>query len=154
MPPRHRFLEPIYNVKDRGSFEPLPPANRRIVDDLILALPGAERLPASPAVAIWDQRGELAYFGPYSEGLSCNSSNSFIEPILEALSSGRAKAAAALGKVVPLRERSVAREETRAHRVPSAPSSGEPPEPAGSTPRAPSVPAASSTSSTTPPRRS
>ena len=53
-------------------------------------LPGAERIPASPAVAIWDKSGELAYFGPYSEGLSCNSSNSFIEPILEALAAGRA----------------------------------------------------------------
>ena len=53
-------------------------------------LPGAEGIPASPAVAIWDKSGELAYFGPYSEGLTCNSSNSFIEPILEALAAGRA----------------------------------------------------------------
>ena len=27
--PRHRFLEPIHNVKDRG-LKPLPPANQRI----------------------------------------------------------------------------------------------------------------------------
>lgn len=52
-------------------------------------LPGSAGIPASPAVAIWDQQGQLAYFGPYSEGLTCNSSNSFIEPILEALSAGR-----------------------------------------------------------------
>lgn len=52
-------------------------------------LPGSANLPASPAVAIWDKQGQLAYFGPYSEGLVCNSSNSFIEPILEALSAGR-----------------------------------------------------------------
>ncbi|MGE8361812.1 DUF6436 domain-containing protein [Pseudomonas sp.] len=52
-------------------------------------LQGAEQLPASPAVAIWDRNGELAYFGPYSEGLTCTSSNSFIEPILEALADGR-----------------------------------------------------------------
>ena len=52
-------------------------------------LPGSTDLPASPAVAIWDRQGELAYFGPYSEGLVCNSSNSFIEPILEALAAGR-----------------------------------------------------------------
>jgi hypothetical protein len=51
--------------------------------------PGSAGLPASPAVAIWDQQGQLAYFGPYSEGLTCNSSNSFIEPILEALIAGR-----------------------------------------------------------------
>lgn len=52
-------------------------------------LPGSANLPASPAVAIWDKQGQLAYFGPYSEGLVCNSSNSFIEPILEALAEGR-----------------------------------------------------------------
>lgn len=52
-------------------------------------LPGSEQIPASPAVAIWDRSGKLAYFGPYSEGLTCNSSNSFIEPILQALSEDR-----------------------------------------------------------------
>ena len=46
-------------------------------------------LPASPAVAIWDEFGRLAYFGPYSEGAICNSSNSFVEPILDALNQGR-----------------------------------------------------------------
>jgi hypothetical protein len=55
----------------------------------LASLPGAERIPASPAVAIWDQNGKLAYFGPYSEGLTCNSGNSFIEPILQALTTGR-----------------------------------------------------------------
>lgn len=52
-------------------------------------LPGAEQLPASPAVAIWDRAGQLAYFGPYSEGAVCNSSNSFIEPVLDALINNR-----------------------------------------------------------------
>lgn len=52
-------------------------------------LPGAEHLPASPAVAIWDRAGKLAYVGPYSEGATCTSSNSFIEPIIEALLAGR-----------------------------------------------------------------
>lgn len=55
----------------------------------LAALPGSDAIPASPAVAIWDRQGQLAYFGPYSEGLVCNSSNSFIEPILEALADGR-----------------------------------------------------------------
>ena len=53
------------------------------------SLPGSEHLPATPAVAIWDRRGRLAYFGPYSEGAVCNASNSFIEPILKALLDGR-----------------------------------------------------------------
>lgn len=53
-------------------------------------LPGAEGIPASPAVAIWNQQGQLAYFGPYSEGAVCNSANSFIEPVLQALTERRA----------------------------------------------------------------
>jgi hypothetical protein len=52
-------------------------------------LAGSTQIPASPAVAIWDRDGQLAYFGPYSEGATCTSSNSFIEPILDALSAGR-----------------------------------------------------------------
>ena len=60
-----------------GAIKPLP------------TLPGAERLSVSPAVAIWDRSGQLAYFGPYSEGITCNASNSFIEPVLQALTQGR-----------------------------------------------------------------
>lgn len=56
----------------------------------IAELPGSEHLPASPAVAIWDRQGRLAYFGPYSEGAVCNASNSFVEPIINALLDGRA----------------------------------------------------------------
>ena len=56
---------------------------------IISELPGAERVTSSPAVAIWDRQGNLAYFGPYSEGLVCNAQNSFIEPILQALKADR-----------------------------------------------------------------
>ncbi|MFA7891680.1 DUF6436 domain-containing protein [Pseudomonas putida] len=56
-------------------------------------LPGSEHMPASPAVAIWDRQGHLAYFGPYSEGAVCNAANSFIEPILTALLDGRSVSA-------------------------------------------------------------
>jgi hypothetical protein len=58
-----------------------------------LEMPGSAQLPASPAVGIWDRDGHLAYFGPYSEGLTCNASNSFIEPVLKALAEGRRVAA-------------------------------------------------------------
>lgn len=77
----------FYAVPKPGSRGRLPAG----LDDLqaLPTLPGAERIPASPAVAIWDERGRLAYFGPYSEGLTCNANNSFIEPILEALTAGR-----------------------------------------------------------------
>jgi hypothetical protein len=77
----------FYAVQKPGSKGQLPATLSALQS--LAPLPGAERLPASPAVAIWDRSGRLAYFGPYSEGLTCNSSNSFIEPILEALSAGR-----------------------------------------------------------------
>ncbi|WP_421548263.1 DUF6436 domain-containing protein [Pseudomonas sp. QD4] len=78
----------FYAVQKPGSHGQLPTTLSALKP--IAALPGAEQIPASPAVAIWDRNGKLAYFGPYSEGLTCNSSNSFIEPILQALHQGRA----------------------------------------------------------------
>ncbi|BCG22260.1 hypothetical protein TUM18999_04510 [Pseudomonas tohonis] len=77
----------FYRVRKPGSEGNLP-ANLQALRE-IEALPGSEQLPASPAVAIWDRQGRLAYFGPYSEGLTCNSANSFIEPVLEALMADR-----------------------------------------------------------------
>ncbi|MBB2496930.1 DUF6436 domain-containing protein [Aquipseudomonas ullengensis] len=78
----------FYAVQKAGSHGRLPD-NLQALKPLA-SLPGSDGLPASPAVAIWDQQGRLAYFGPYSEGALCTSSNSFIEPILEALAAGRA----------------------------------------------------------------
>lgn len=77
----------FYAVQKPGSSSRLPATLSALQP--LAQFPGAERLPASPAVAIWDRSGELAYFGPYSEGVACNSRNSFIEPILAALSAGR-----------------------------------------------------------------
>ena len=77
----------FYAVQKPGSHGRLPDTLGRL--KTLPALPGSEQIPASPAVAIWDRNGTLAYFGPYSEGLTCNSNNSFIEPILQALNAGR-----------------------------------------------------------------
>lgn len=77
----------FYAVQRPGSRGQLP-APLAALQPLSL-LPGAEDLPASPAVAIWDTLGRLAYFGPYSEGAVCTSANSFVEPVLEALLAGR-----------------------------------------------------------------
>ncbi|MDD0973559.1 DUF6436 domain-containing protein [Pseudomonas fontis] len=77
----------FYVVQKPGSHGQLPASLSALKP--LAALPGAEHLPASPAVAIWDRNGTLAYFGPYSEGATCNASNSFIEPILQALHQGR-----------------------------------------------------------------
>ncbi|MEB0043969.1 MULTISPECIES: DUF6436 domain-containing protein [unclassified Pseudomonas] len=78
----------FYAVQKPGSHGQLPSTLRGLKS--IAVLPGSEQVAVSPAVAIWDRAGKLAYFGPYSEGLTCNSSNSFIEPILQALNEGRA----------------------------------------------------------------
>ena len=77
----------FYALQKPGSHGQLPENLRHM--KVLDALPGADQIPASPAVGIWDRTGKLAYFGPYSEGLTCNASNSFIEPILKALGTGR-----------------------------------------------------------------
>lgn len=77
----------FYGVQKPGSHGQLPETLKDLKP--LAQLPGSGKLPASPAVAIWDKAGNLAYFGPYSSGLTCNSSNSFIEPILNALAEGR-----------------------------------------------------------------
>ncbi|TCD22182.1 thiol-disulfide isomerase [Pseudomonas sp. IC_126] len=77
----------FYAVQKPGSTGRLPQqlAALKPLDNLA----GAGQLPASPAVAIWDTQGRLAYIGPYSEGAVCSSDNSFVEPILEAVLAGR-----------------------------------------------------------------
>ena len=82
----------FYALQKPGSAGQLPPTLRALQP--LADLPGADQVPAVPAVGIWDKEGHLAYFGPYSEGAVCNSANSFIEPILEALIAGRPVAAA------------------------------------------------------------
>lgn len=77
-----------FHVVQKASSHGQLPANLTGLKPLAL-LPGSERIPVSPAVAIWDREGRLAYFGPYSEGAVCNASNSFVEPILKALLEGR-----------------------------------------------------------------
>ena len=69
----------FYALQKPGSHGQLPDNLRQM--KILSSLPGADQIPATPAVAIWDRSGKLAYFGPYSEGLTCNASNSFIEPI-------------------------------------------------------------------------
>lgn len=77
----------FYVVQKPGSRGRLPKnlAGLEALDGLT----GADQLPASPAVGIWDASGRLAYLGPYSEGAVCSSDNSFVEPIVEALLDGR-----------------------------------------------------------------
>jgi hypothetical protein len=77
----------FYSVRKPGTHGELPPFLR----DKLKPRPGIEgmdRIPASPAIAIWAADGKLAYAGPYSQGLVCSSANSFVEPILNRLVAG------------------------------------------------------------------
>ena len=78
----------FYSVQKPGSTGEMAPLLRGRMKPLP-GIEGMQSLPASPALAIWDRDGNLAYAGPYSEGLVCNSSNSFVEPVLDALTQGR-----------------------------------------------------------------
>ncbi|MEQ4616431.1 MAG: DUF6436 domain-containing protein [Corticimicrobacter sp.] len=78
----------FYSVQKPGTTGELAPFLQGKLTPLE-TIQGIETLPASPAMAIWDRDGNLAYAGPYSEGLICNSSNSFVEPIIDALIAGR-----------------------------------------------------------------
>jgi len=73
----------FFAVQRPGSQGGLPPALAAL--QTLAPLAGSEALPVSPALAIWDRQGRLAYFGPYSEGATCTSANSFVEPVLDAL---------------------------------------------------------------------
>lgn len=44
---------------------------------------------STPAVLVLDRQGRLAYFGPYHQEGICNSENSYLEPVLQAVEEGR-----------------------------------------------------------------
>lgn len=46
------------------------------------------QIPATPAVAIWSEAGELAYFGPYSGGAICGTGNDFVTSVFKQLQAG------------------------------------------------------------------
>lgn len=77
----------FYSVQQMGNLGHLPTSLSEIQP--LTGLEGVDQLPASPAVAIWDAQGALAYFGPYSEDAACTSDNSFVEPVLNALLKGQ-----------------------------------------------------------------
>ncbi|MDN4501044.1 DUF6436 domain-containing protein [Alteromonadaceae bacterium BrNp21-10] len=40
-------------------------------------------IPATPAILITDNNGDLMYFGPYSQGLACSQKNSMIDVVFK-----------------------------------------------------------------------
>lgn len=77
----------FYSVRKPGTRGDLPAFLRGKLKPLA-GIEGMDRIPASPAIAIWAADGKLAYAGPYSQGLVCSSANSFVEPILNRLVAG------------------------------------------------------------------
>ena len=45
-------------------------------------------VPAGPSVAIWDQQGTLAYYGPYSSGFLCGQGDDLMSAVMEQLKQG------------------------------------------------------------------
>lgn len=45
-------------------------------------------LPASPAVAIWDRSGQLAYIGPHSDGVFCGQGDDLVARVMTQLDRG------------------------------------------------------------------
>jgi hypothetical protein len=51
-------------------------------------------LTSTPAIAVFDDLGNLSYLGPYSTGIGCLSGNGTVEPYLDVKST--------MGAIVPL----------------------------------------------------
>ncbi|HHA2859445.1 DUF6436 domain-containing protein [Stenotrophomonas maltophilia] len=97
----------FYAIRRPGTQGELPePLRNKVIH--LPTIGGIEHIPASPAVAIWDRQGHLAYAGPYSIGMVCNSANSFVEPLLDRLVRGetvRPKGLLAVGCYCPWQDK-------------------------------------------------
>lgn len=49
------------------------------------------KVPASPAVAIWNKAGKLTYFGPYSSGAFCGQGTDFVSISINNIQNGNAQ---------------------------------------------------------------
>jgi len=78
----------FYSVQKPDTHGQLAPFLRGALKSLP-RIEGMEHLPATPSIAIWAADGKLAYAGPYSAGLVCSSTNSFVEPVLNKLITGK-----------------------------------------------------------------
>lgn len=53
------------------------------VDDPVVA--GLD-IPAAPSVAVWNEKGDIAYYGPYSSGAICGTGKDFVSMVVNAIS--------------------------------------------------------------------
>lgn len=78
----------------RGGATPAQPSLSAAFGDAVApfgaAAADAPAIPASPAAAVFDADGRLAYLGPYSEGAACLAGNGdFVEQVLDKLLAGQ-----------------------------------------------------------------
>lgn len=74
-----------YSEQHRQSLQPVLLHSKQHLVTPSMATQLGVFVPASPAVAIWDERGELAYFGPYSSGLICGQGSDFVSRVIQQL---------------------------------------------------------------------
>lgn len=78
------------------SFRALHPGS---IDQLSVDLQGT--IPASPAVALWDSKGKLTYFGPYSSGAICGEGEDLLGKVLAQKGEGQWTSQEAVGCFCP-----------------------------------------------------
>jgi len=69
-------FEHLTDVKNTASL------NNMSVIDISLPKNFTGLIPSTPAALVLDENGELIYFGPYSEGLSCGKGEGIIDMVL------------------------------------------------------------------------
>lgn len=74
---KHRRELELEFSGNRVAFEEVNPR------DLVGVKPSA-----TPAIAIWDEAGNLAYYGAFSNGVLCNAKTSLIGPVISSLLEG------------------------------------------------------------------
>lgn len=74
-----------YSKQHRKTLQPiLRHSQQHLVNPTMVKQMGIS-VPASPAVAIWDKTGKLAYFGPYSSGMICGQGEDFVSRVVKRL---------------------------------------------------------------------
>lgn len=87
----HLSIYALRNTTNRVVYSHPPPERRLLLHELennALVKKLLPYIPASPAVAIWDKHGSLAYFGPYSSGAICGRGDDLVQYTLDNLKRG------------------------------------------------------------------
>lgn len=74
-----------YSKQHIKSLQPILSNTQQVVLKLSDAPMDGIWVPAIPSVAVWDELGKLAYFGPYSSGLHCGQGDDFVKAIIQQL---------------------------------------------------------------------